>query len=300
MKKSYSIFLVVIFLCCIARFSMAQEKRIYNDGVIDYVPITASFMLSADDTESTLKEIQYSVDGSPIKIYTEPITFDSEGRHVIVYWAVDMTGNISPEKIYSVVVDGTPPEGLVSVKGPSMIRENMVYITEDTSILLWAEDNLSGVDNIYVQLDDGGYLPYTEPVFITEEGIHRAAAYAVDNVGNRSDTYTIEGYVDNTPPEVKITTAEEFVMVDGKNFTNRNNVYTVEFSDNISGTKEVLVSMDGSEFVTYAGSFRVQIPGYHTLKAKAIDNLGNESLPVEIDFFVDVIPPASRLGTAVE
>jgi len=300
MKKWYSVCLVIIFLFVFAEISMAQEKRIYNDGVIDYAPITASFMLSADDTESTLKEIQYSIDGSPLETYTGPINFNSEGRHIIVYRAVDMTGNISPEKIYSVVVDATPPEGLVSVKGPSMIRENRVYITENTSIVLWAEDNLSGVNTIYVQLDGGGYLPYTGPVFIVEEGMHRAEAYAVDNVGNRSETYIVEGYVDNTPPQVRIVTEEEFVKVDGKNFTNRDNVYYIDFSDNISGTKEVLVALDGSDFVTYTGPFRVQIPGKHILQAKGVDYLGNESLPVAVEFYVDVAPPSSRLGTAVE
>jgi hypothetical protein len=279
----------------------AQDLRIYNDGIIDYVPLEASFVLNAEDTESSLQEIQVSVDGSMLESYDGAISFQTEGRHIIVYRALDRTNNISVEKIYSVIVDGTPPDGSASVDGPVYVTDDgKIYVTGTSAILLWAEDALSGVDKIFVSLDGSDFMPYEEPVVIREEGHHSAVAYAVDNVGNKTSEYVAEGYVDSTPPAVNLTSREPFVEVDGNNYTNRDNVYTVTARDAYAGTREILVSLDGSDYFTYTGPFKVQLPGRHSLSAKAVDNLGNESDAVSLSFSVDVVPPDTSMGVSVE
>jgi len=278
----------------------AQQKRIYNDGVIDYVPLSASFVLSADDQESTLDVIQYSVDGNPVTIYSDPISFDTEGRHFIAWRAIDKTGNISEERIKPVIVDGTPPEGIASVDGASFISGDNIYITTNSAVVLWAEDDLSGVDNIYVKLDDGKFFPYRKPLVVTKEGLHTAEAYSVDNVGNSTPVYIVQGYVDSTAPNVRIMTKKKFITVGREKYTSRDNEYTVSASDAIAGVGEILVSLDGSEFVNYSGPFKIQIPGKHTLGAKAVDNLGNVSAVASVKFFVDVVPPETSLGTTLD
>ena len=301
MKKFLTFIVAILFVVfMVVPYLYAQEPRIYNDGSIDYAPITASFVLSAEDSESNLKEIQYSVDGSDFLIYQNPITFNSEGRHIIVYRAIDQAGNISSEKIYSVIIDSTAPDGAVSVEGPVYINGNDVYITSDTQIILWAEDKLSGVDSIYVSLDNSEYMPYTEPVSINEEGKHTASAYAMDNVGNKTDVYSLIGYVDNSAPVVKIKQSEDFVVINGTNYTNKNNEFSIVASDNLSGVKKIEVSLDGSPFVEYTTPFKIQYAGKHVIEAKAIDNLGNESTPVSIEFYVDVKPPETTIGGKAE
>lgn len=278
----------------------AQQKRIYNDGIIDYVPLSASFVLSADDQESTLDVIQYSVDGNPVAIYSDPIGFETEGRHFIAWRAIDKTGNISEERIKPVIVDGTPPEGIASVDGAAFISGDNIYITTNSAVILWAEDDLSGVDNIYVKLDDGDFMPYMEPMVVAGEGLHTAEAYAVDNVGNSTPVYIVQGYVDSTAPDVRIVTKKKFVTVGREKYTSKDNEYTVTASDAIAGVGEILVSLDGSEFVNYSGPFKIQIPGEHTLGAKAVDNLGNVSSADTVTFFVDVVPPETTLGTTLD
>ena len=203
MKTGFVALLCGLIILGSLHMLIAQDTRIYNDGEIDYAPPGAGFVLTAEDMESTVKEIRYSVDGSAAATYDNPIVFDREGRHVIVYWAVDMTGNVSSEKIYSVVVDATPPEGFVSVRGPAFMEGDLIYLTAGSTIVVWAEDQLSGVDAVFVSLDEGDFAAYTEPVSITEEGYHTASAFAVDNVGNRTDVFSVEGYVDSTPPVVQ-------------------------------------------------------------------------------------------------
>ncbi len=300
MKKGLIAVVLGVFVLASVHLSLGQEKRIYNDGVIDYVPLTASFVLEAWDKDSSLKKIEYSVDGSSLREYTEPLSFKSDGRHVIVYRAVDDTGNISSERIYSVVVDKTPPEGLVSVEGPVFYRDDDYYLTKESKVVIWAEDDFSGVDTVWVSLDGGEYQAYQGKVSIGEEGRHTAASYAVDNVGNRSSAYSVSGYVDNAPPEVDVLSREPFVSVSGRNYTNRKNEFRVIATDEIAGTSGVWVSLNNSDWVVYSGPFKVQVPGFHSLRAKARDMLGNESDPVEITFYVDIAPPEAALGTSVE
>jgi hypothetical protein len=300
MKKALSAVVICVFLLVSAHLSLGQEKRIYTDGVIDYVPLTAGFVLEAWDKDSSLKKIEYSVDGSSLQEYTQPLSFKSEGRHVIVYRAVDDTGNISSERIYSVIVDNTPPEGLVSVNGPVFFKNGDYYLTKESNIVIWAEDDLSGVDTVWVSLDGGEYRVYQGNVSIGKQGRHTAASYAVDNVGNRSSAYSVSGYVDSTPPEVDILSKEPFVSVSGKNYTNRKNEFRVIATDEISGTSGVWISLDNSEWFAYSAPFKVQAPGFHSLRAKARDMLENESDPVEVTFFVDIAPPEATLGTSVE
>jgi hypothetical protein len=300
MNKVLVVLFLGFFLLVSVHVSICEERRIYNDGVIDYVPLTASFVLDAWDSESSLKSIQYSVDGSPLQKYTGPLSFSTEGRHVIVYRAVDTIGNISNERVYSAIVDGTPPKGLVTVEGPVFIEDGTFYLTTGSEVVVWAEDNLSGVDMVWVKLDDGEYMAYTGPIAIEDEGYHTARSYAVDNVGNRSATYKVSGYVDSTPPEVRILSRDMFVVVNNENYANRTNEYRVVAKDEIAGTEKLWVSLDGSDWVAYSGPFKVQSQGIHTLRAKAEDSLGNVSGPVEINFYVDKAPPETTLGTAIE
>jgi hypothetical protein len=300
MKKLLLTTLLLVFLVSGVQLMYGQQKRIYNDGVIDYVPLTASFVLSAEDYESTLQEIQFSMDAQAPEIYSGPISFDTEGRHFIAYRAVDKTGNITNEKIYSVVVDGSPPDGLASVDGPVFLRDEDVYMTTESTIVLWAEDTYSGVDAIYVKLDNGPYISYSEPVRVTEEGFHTAETYAVDNVGNVTPTFLVQGWVDSTPPMVQIVPENPFVVVSNRNYTDKNNEFTIRAYDEIAGVERIDVSLDGSDYFTFTDAFKVQIPGNHTLSAKAVDNLGNESSVASINFFVDVVPPESTLDTSVD
>ena len=299
MKKGW--IAVLLGLCMIGSCTLAcaQETRIYYDGEIDYAPMEASFVLSAEDMESTVREIRYSIDGSSPAVYRTPITLDREGRHIIVYWAVDMAGNVSSEKIYSVIIDATPPDGFVTVHGPAFMEDDNVYLSTGSTIVVWAEDQISGVDTIYVSLDEGDYVEYTGPVSISEEGYHKASAFAVDNVGNRTDAFSVDGYVDSTPPSVSITAKEDFVEVRGQRYTNSRNEYTVTASDPYAGVREIMVSLDGSDYVTYTAPFKVQLSGRHVVRAVAEDRLGNRSEPVDLSFYVDITPPKTTMGATL-
>jgi len=299
MKRHIIVLSTVIFLFS-TFIAFGDEYRIYNDGNIDFVPPNAAFVLTADDDGSSLMEVQYSIDGSALREYDGPLSISTEGRHIIVFRAIDRTNNISTEKIYPVIVDGTPPEGLASVDGPFYMEDGTYYITGSSAVVLWAEDKLSGVDAVYVNIDNAGFTEYREPVFISSEGSHTVELYAVDNVGNRTPTFKMQGYVDNTPPTVRVRTREPMVVSGGNNYTNRENEFIISASDEISGTRIIYLSLDGNDYVAYSAPFRIQYSGFHTIKAKAVDNTGNESSPVELSFVIDTAPPDASMSVSIE
>lgn len=280
---------VVLVLCTVLTVSLvgAQEKRIYNNGEIDYVPLGAKIALHAEDKESSLQYIEYSVNGESVKRYEGPVKLPEEGRYFIGYRAVDNMGNISKEKVYSCYVDGTAPYLMGAANGPAYMVDNEVYLTSNTGIVVSGDDELSGVQAIYVALDDNNYFRYTGTSYITEEGKHTGKAYAVDNVGNKSKVYSITGYVDNTPPTVKITPKKRIYDLQGDRYSTPDNSYRVTATDEISGVKEIMVSIDNREYVSYSEPVSLRDEGYRTIRAKAVDYLGNESDEVILSLYVD-------------
>jgi hypothetical protein len=289
-----------LILLLVAGFIGAQQKRIYNDGEIDYVPAGVKITLFAEDMESSLDYIEYTVNKGDLKEYNGPISFSDEGRYVIAYRAFDMLGNIAKEKIYSCIVDATPPYFSGSASGPAFMEDGVAYLTSDTALALWAEDELSGVSALYVSIDGSGFSEYTGPSTVPGEGKHTGQAYAEDNVGNRTKTYSGTAYIDDTPPEVEIVPENDFVVLQGDNFTRPTNSYSVDAFDNIAGVREITVSIDGSDEFVYSEPFAVQGTGWHTVTAKASDYLGNTSDPVSLRFYVDTKTPSTELEITPE
>jgi len=298
MKKTLILITAVLFLA--AGLATAQQKKIYNDGEIDYVPISAKFVLDADDDGSSISQVQYSIDGGKIKVYREPIKFSAEGRHVIAYRAIDKTGNISKETFYSCIVDDTPPKILVSATGPAYVLKDKAYLTSKTAIILAGVDNLSGTDAIYVSLDNSPFKKYPGSATIKGEGLHTGKAYAVDKVGNRTKTYLVQGVIDNTPPTVEIVTDEELVNLKGTLYASTDTGFSLKARDAVSGVKDVLFSVNGSDYIAYVEPVKAQRPGKYTVRYKAIDNLGNESRVKTISFTVDAETPEASLTPVLE
>ncbi len=294
--------IIIVTICgVIALTSLsAQQKRIHTVGNINYAPSAARFVLSADEMETNLDEIQYSINGGQTMVYEDPIRVDQEGRHTITYRATDMTGNVSAERVYTVVIDNTPPDLSATAKGAAFVDGDIAYMRGDTEIILSASDERSGVYGIYVSLDNRNFFRYEDVAFIDEEGEHQGYAYTEDNVGNRSETYTVRGFVDNTPPVVRIVPQRSLTIVQGDRYTSSGNRFVVRASDEISGVDEIHVSIDRQEFITYSEAVTFDEPGFHIIRARAVDRLGNVSDVVQLDFYIDVDTPEPAIRAIIE
>jgi hypothetical protein len=298
---------VVCFALVLAPLTaQQQQRRIYSDGDVDFAPSSARFVLSADDRGPGLREIRYSVNGGEDRVYEDPIRFQDEGRYVIRYRSIDMTGHVSREKVYTVVIDDTPPELSAVARGQAFLEDDKVFLRTDTAIVVDARDpdagdhGGSGVDSVYVSLDGRNFLRYSDIAYIDEQGEHTGYAYVVDNVGNRSATYRVTGYVDSTPPSVEIVPADPLTSTRGERYSRPGNRFSVRAVDELSGVESVEISINRGEFVPYTGPVTINERGYQLIRARATDRLGNTSPVRELGFFIDPASPEPQIRAIID
>ena len=277
---------------CAAAIVFAQPFQVYNDGVIDFVPRGITYRLTAQDADTGVQSVYYQINGGEILPYSNPLVFREDGRYSVSYYSVDRMGNISLPQFINFVVDGTPPTISPAVRGPALVKDETVYLTSSTGIILRASDMGSGVAGVYISLDGQNYLRYNEEAFITESGRHTGYVYALDRVGNRSDVLQFSLVVDNTPPDVRIVPLQPLEVIQGERFTAAGNSFIIRATDSVSGVQSIEVSVGRREFFTYYEPIVITEPGFHSIRARAIDNLGNVSPITELTVTVDSRKPS--------
>lgn len=155
------------------------------------------------NTWSTIKTIAGTSNGSWDEIWI-PLT-DYLGKEISFRFRFtsDESGNAEGWYIDDVLIiakiDETPPTSTADLDG-TMGTNN--WYTSNIFITLSAEDEESGVDNIYFKLNDGAEQIYTTPISLTQDGHHTIEYWAVDNVNNIESSNTITVKIDKTDPEI--------------------------------------------------------------------------------------------------
>jgi len=146
-----------------------------------------------------------------------------EGPTKVYFTAVDNVGNLTPIALASVIVDTTAPEVFIENSDrlinkdeaytifPSsdvVDEEGRIIVSTKETIAFGATDELSGVDAIYVKINDADYVKYIEPIQFNAETVYNIDVKAIDNVGNVSEPVSYKFYVD------KITPASDVQIID--------------------------------------------------------------------------------------
>ena len=121
---------------------------------------------------------------------------------------------------------------------------------------------------------------------------NRAGVYAQDN--SSINTGLLVG-VDGTPP-----TAPQIVLVSGVNngWSNQNTMFQLTGStDTGSGFNHYEYSIDGGAWTRYSGTVTITGTGWHTIQARAVDNVGNISYSTAYSG-IDKTPPTCRPSVA--
>lgn len=280
--------LVLLVLVVLVGGLAAQPFRIFNNGTIDFVPSGTTFTLRAQDSGSGIASIFYQVNGGPILEYSEPLVFEEDGRYAVVYYSIDQMGNASIPQIINFIIDGTAPAGSVTTRGESLLVDDVLHVRSNTGIVVHAHDaGGSGLQNVFFSLDGTNFLRYDYEAFINEQGRHTVYIYGVDNVGNRSEVFQFPVVVDNTPPDVRIVAMQPLEAIQGERYSVDGNSFIVRATDNVSGVRRIEVSIDRREFFTYLEPIVVTETGFRSIRARAIDNLGNISPITELTFYLD-------------
>lgn len=301
-----------------------QVGNIYNDGKTTYATSQAKFELTATDNISNLDFIEYKINESyQFSVYGHPFSLEKEGPHKITYRSVDRVGNREEDNIFNVIIDNTGPYMNFALNKAPIVIDGKRYLAPGTKLEIRATDNFSGVKSVEYSTNGSDWQPYKDGIVLDKPGAAQLKYRAIDNLGNKSENLsgfstTTPGqgaspedlavinslYVENTAPVVMITPAKRWINVDGKKYAMRDNTYLVEAQDAESGVANIFVKVDnGAEWQIYSGKLAFQTEGPHSIEAKAVDKVGNESQPVKVEFIVDDNPPKSTIrpvGATVE
>jgi hypothetical protein len=245
-------------------------------GGVSYYGKGLMVPLSTKDEMSGVKEFYHSLNQASYSEYSTTMNANQEGEQEYKFYAVDNVGNAETPKGYKFTVDLTAPTTFHNVVGISKDR----IISTNTKIYLTKEDKISGVAKTYYHFDDetdkfykGGIIPFT----YLSDGEHTLYYHSIDNVSNEEVVKKFPFYLDKTAPIMSSDVlGDKFIVNDQVYFSGRTKLKLTAV-DNKSGVKEVLYSVDGSEFKKYDGPFYLPSEaGTHVIKYYALDNMSNE------------------------
>jgi len=246
----------------------------------------------------------YQWNDEPWTKFTEPMFPPISGWNEIHYFAEDILGNRESEQKINLYVDKNPPRMSVIWKYLPKSWNEIAVAQSSNEIRVRVIDDESGVDSVFVKLDDGSEVKVekgTEWSLITkEEGKHQLTAYAFDNVKNISKKLEESWLVDSTPPTLNLVTSPKTIALSEKQVCLRNTKIQLNSVDNITETKDLLWRKKGTESWTLTNKiFDIEKTFPYDkavdLEFKARDFSGNETSPVSFQCSIDRTPPETQI-----
>jgi len=96
------------------------------------------------------------------------------------------------------IADGVAPESQLKFVSKKRLKNIYgLYFPGDAIATLSATDAISGVDKTYLSVNGKTFIP-SDGMKFSEEGYYLLRHYAVDRVGNTSETLQTRFYIDKT------------------------------------------------------------------------------------------------------
>ena len=274
----------------------------YSDGNITYARSNTKIRLSAAERVSSVEKIEYKIDQSEYRLYSEPITIPEEGQHQISYRSLDVVGNMEFENVVTVIIDDTPPTTFVSSNVSFIKVKNDLFVSgsKNPQLYIKATDFYSGVKAIEYYIKNGDATPefgaYSSAVPLGAPGEKIIVYRAIDNLGNVSESREIKIITDATPPTVSINFGKNLMESGDKKYSPKNNKLILKASDEGSGVASIYVKLSNKEgFQPYAEPITITGDGAYAIEAKSVDRAGNESVIAKESIIVDAEPPQTNL-----
>jgi hypothetical protein len=250
----------------------------------DIISVRSKIILEASDENSKIKKTVFSINNGTYYNYQKPIVISglSEGEHTIAYYSTDNTNNEEPEKTYTFYLDKTPPMVVDELIGNTFIANGKEYSSGRSKVKLTAMDNKAGVHEIRYSINDGEFLEYTKPFFLSKSGKLKIQAFVTDKVNNQVIKTILTSkssisYVDLSGPTLGHRfTGANFISKDTA-FITKDTKIILSARDNASGAKRKEYSIDNGEIIDYTASFSVNKEGIHSITYTGYDNVDNSS-----------------------
>lgn len=274
-----------------AKFSGAKS---FKKDSVQYYGKGLSVELSPKDEMSGLEKLYTAIDGAGFQEGDSTLQFSQEKDYVLRFGAVDKVGNTEKVNIRRFVVDTTAPEVKHQLTGPYL--ENQ--ISPQTTVQLFAKDELSGVKGIFYKFDNEDFKPYVGkeiPLNQLSEGSHTLYYYTQDRVDNKSEIKSFAIYFDRTTPDVSFEVEGDRNATSGNDYVSSRTRIKLGAKDNRVGIHKIEYEINGQGFQTYNSPFGLPLrTGRHTIKFRAFDDLMNLSKADAKTFFIDLEQPRTN------
>jgi len=238
-----------------------------------YFNVPVEMQLNAKDRELDIKSIEYQMLGEDWLSYDEPLMLP-EGSYGISAHSIDAGYFYSLDDHMNVWVDYTAPVTEISF---STIPSYGKWYSEEVSFSLEAVDNYSGVSAIEYRLDNGLWSEYSEPVTISDSGMHTLEYRSKDIAGNLEESTLIEVPLDLEAPVVELDKVEYPEGV----------ILYLSAIDAGSGVDRIEYYINNGEVKNYAEPLALLEKGSYELSFRAVDKSGRSSAwkreTVEVD-----------------
>ncbi|MGL4563359.1 MAG: OmpL47-type beta-barrel domain-containing protein [Brevinema sp.] len=264
----------------------------------------ARFGIEGMDTESGVKDIFVSLDGSTYKPYKGAISFDKEGEHSINYKFVDHVGNVSYSKTYDIIIDATAPRITEIQFDPKpYTASGYTYVGPNSYLSFKLHDDTTGIAYVeFATNDTSEWTRFTTNTTLSNLGITNTALttiryQALDMVSNVSSIKTKTVFVDATAPTVNIF-ADKVFEKDGIKYISSKSIITVTALDSETDVNKIFYAVNDGEFQEYDADIAIQLKkaGNYDVKVKAVDVVGNESKEVLYSVVVDMLAPTGDVS----
>ncbi|HPR14110.1 MAG TPA: Ig-like domain-containing protein, partial [Candidatus Woesebacteria bacterium] len=209
----------------------------------------------------------------------------TDGDYYLYAAGKDLAGNWARTSEKMITIDNTPPESTILI--PANEGHESVVITNDWdgSLSGEASDNLSGVARVELEIDyngsttiatASGTTAWTYNLPGVPEGTYTISSHAVDNAGNRENTYEVTIVLDKTIPEVDLTVTPTDPDGSGNWYITRPEV-TLTDSDNFAVDYIQYRWGATGSWNTYSAPLLLPAEGTNPLYYRAVDQAGNLS-----------------------
>jgi len=262
------------------------------------------FGLISNDALSGVNHIEINPDLTGYTTYQNPVSFETEGEHLLNYKAVDNVENWEEEKIFKVTIDTTPPTTEIMIGEP----RHYEYVNSRTEFNLTALDGgliPCGVKETgfgYKNLELEEWKIYSGPFNIIGPDGHYIVGYvSIDNLDNAEETKSIDVKLDNTAPETSLAVigpryeeTDDKVYISGLRSAISLSAVDPVINEVASGVKETKYLLD-TDWLIYLSSFTLE-EGIRRIQYYSIDNVTNEEATKSFTVYVDSTPPISGLS----
>lgn len=276
------------------------EGRIYERNIVSS---SSRILFTSSDGLSGTKETHAYFDEGTDRIVKSLNFKDLEdGEHKVSYYSIDNVENKENTNTFDFYLDNIPPKTEVMISGDRhKASSNVNYISPRSLITLTGQDNKSGIEGIYYQVNGGRTSRYGENIILpTTSGLDTVIFNAEDRVGNRSNDEYLFVHMDNDPPSTNIVFGSPQFYNGQVLFIKSDTKITFEALDKNSDISKTLFSIDESQNSEFEEEFTVNGEGIHSVSFFSIDNVNNEEREKVVRFEVDNTPPVINYSFSVQ